>query len=428
MIVFIVLFLIVLFLGMPIAFAMGVPSLAYIFASGHSAFIDIIPQKIFGGLNSFTLLAVPFFLFAGEVMGCCGITERLAKLCDLLVGRMRGGLAYVNVLCSTIFAGISGSAITDIMSMGALEINMMKQQGYDDDFATACTVSSSVVGPVIPPSIMAAMYSGITGCSMGALFAAGYIPGVLMSLAMCIVIFYQAHKYNFPRRTKKYLPSETAKILVDGIAAVLMPIIMIGGILTGTFTPTEAAIVGVVYAIVVGIAFLRTLKFRDLPRLLMNAAKNSCALLLLLGIAYLFGWVLSYENISGRLGALITALTQDSSVFLLLVAVLSIFAGMWMEVGTIIIIFAPIFYPVALSLGINAIHFGIIMIICSSLGVTTPPVGVCLYAASSIAGISAERTFRRVIPFFIAQVITILILIFFPQLILWLPRITGFIS
>ena len=427
MTIFITLFLIVLFLGMPIAFAMGVPSLAYIFASGNSMIMAIIPQKIFGGLNSFTLLAVPFFLFAGEIMATCGITDRLAKLCDLLVGRLRGGLAYVNVLNSTIFAGISGSAITDIMSMGALEIRMMKDQGYPEDFATACTVSSSVVGPIIPPSIMAAMYSGITGCSMGALFAAGYIPGILMSLAMCIVIFYQSRKHNFPKRVVKYSAKEVRKILIDGIAAVLMPVLMIGGILLGVFTPTEAAIVGVVYAIIVGLVFLRTLKLRDFPRMLKNTAKNSCALLLLLGVAYLFGWVLTYENISGSLAAAITSFTQSPTVFLLLVAALALFAGMWMEVGTIVIIFAPILYPVAMSLGISAIHFGIVLILCAALGVTTPPVGVCLYAASSIAGISAERTFRRVWPFLVAQIVTIIVMICLPELVLWLPRLSGFI-
>lgn len=427
MTVFIVLFLMVLFLGMSIAFAMGVPSLIYILVSGHTSFMAIIPQKIFGGLNSFTLLAVPFFLFAGEIMGTCGITDRLARLCDLLVGRLRGGLAYMNVLNSTIFAGISGSAITDIMSMGALEINMMKEQGYDAEFATACTVSSSVVGPIIPPSIMAAMYSGITGCSMGALFAAGYIPGLLMSLSMFCVIFYQARKYNFPKREHRYTAKEVRKILIEGIAAVLMPVIMIGGILGGIFTPTEAAIVGVVYAIIVGMFFLRTLKLSDFPRLLKNTIKNASALLLLLGIAYLFGWVLSYENISKNLADAITSFTQNPTVFLMLVAALTLFAGMWMEVGTIVIIFAPILYPAAASLGISPIHFGIILILCASLGVTTPPVGVCLYAASSIAGIPAERTFRRVWPFLIGHLVAIMLMIIFPMLVLFLPGITGFI-
>jgi tripartite ATP-independent transporter DctM subunit len=424
---FTIVFLLALFLGMPVAFALGVPSLMYLVESGQTSILPMMPQKIFGGLNSFTLLAVPYFIFAGEIMSKAGITERLANLFYLLVGRVKGGLAYVNILNSTVFAGISGSAITDIMAMGSLEINMMVEQGYEKDFATACTVSSSVVGPIIPPSIMAAMYSGITGVSLGALFAGGYLPGILFSLSMAIIIFLQAKKRNYPRRMEKIPFKAAVKIVIDGIVAILMPVIMIGGILGGVFTPTEAAIVGVVYAIIAGFFILRTLKLSDFPEMIVNTIKNASGLLLLMGIAYLFGWVLSFENVSGNVADLITSYITNPTIFMLLVVLLALFAGMWMEVGTIVILFTPILYPTAVMLGVHPIVFGVILIITSALGVTTPPVGVCLYAASSIAGIPIERTFRRVAPFFIAQFCAVVLMVLFPDIILFLPRVFGLI-
>lgn len=422
MTVFLFVFLFVLFLGMGIAFALGVPALAYLLASGQSDLLPMIPQQIYSALSSFTLLSVPFFLLAGEIMSRTGITERLVDLCNLMVGRVRGGLAYVNIMVSTIFAGISGSAIADIMALGSLEIKTMEKQGYDKAYATALTVSSSIVGPIIPPSIIMAMYSGITGVSLGAMFAAGYIPGLLFGLAQATLVFFAAGRRNFPKRTERIKPREAAKVLREGLVAVCMPVVMVGGILCGVFTPTEGAIVGVAYAIFAGFFILRTLKLSELWDMVGLTVKNSSALLMLLGIAYIFGWVLSFENVSQHVAGIIMSMTTDPRVFLLLVMACALFAGMWMEVGTIVIIIGPILYPAAIALGIHPVHFGIILILSSVMGVATPPVGVCLYAASSIAGIPAERTVKEIWPFLLAQLSMIILMIFVPDLVLFLPK------
>lgn len=426
MIVFLIVFLVLLAVGMPIAFCLSVPTACYLFTTGQTSFFPIMAERAYAGANSFTLMAAPLFLLAGELMNMSGITDGLEKFCDLILGRLRGGLAYVNILGSTIFAGISGSAISDVMSLGQVEIKTMKEQGYPVEYASALTVSSSVVGPIIPPSIMAAVYCGLTGCSLGGLFASGYIPGLLMSLVLAVLVFVQSKKYHFPKRTERYSTEMVIRTLKSGIAALALPVIMVGGMLGGFFTPTEAAIVGCLYALILGLVKGR-IKVSDIIPAIQRTMQNSGALLLLISFAYILAWALSYENISGVLAGAVTSLTENATVFLLIVMVLVLIAGMWMEVGSIIVVLVPVLFPTALALGVHPMHFGIVVMLAASMGVSTPPVGVCLYAAASIADIPAKKMYKYVLPFLTAQLAAVILVIIFPELALFLPKILGFV-
>lgn len=426
MVVFFVGFLALLAIGMPIAYCLGIPTALYLIVTEQTNFFPVLAQQAYAGANSFTLMAAPLFLLAGEFMNMSGITDGLESFCDLLLGRLRGGLAYVNILGSTIFAGISGSAISDVMSIGQIEIKTMKEQGYPVEYAAALTVSSSVVGPIIPPSIIAAIYCGLTGVSLGGMFAAGYLPGLLISAALAVLVFVQAKKYNFPRRTEAYTWPQRVKILTEGAVALALPVIMVGGMLGGFFTPTEAAIVGCLYALILGM-IKRTIKASDVVPAIMRTMQNSGALLLLISFAYILAWALSYENVSLKLSQFITAYISNGTVFLLVVMVLVLIAGMWMEVGSIVVVLVPVLYPVALELGIHPMHFGIIVMLAATMGVSTPPVGVCLYAAASIANIPSKRMYKWIFPFLTAQIIALILVILFPEVVLFLPRTFGFI-
>lgn len=425
MLTFMIVFVVLLFTGMPIAFCLGIPTVCYLIATHQLAFLPVLTQQSFAGVNSFTLMAAPLFLLAGEFMNKSGITDELSNVCDLLLGRLRGGLAYVNILGSTIFAGISGSAISDVMSLGQIEIKTMREQGYPAEYAAALTCSSSVVGPIIPPSIIAAIYSGITGVSLGALFAGGYLPGVLLSGALAILVFFQAKKRNFPKRVERYSFKKAVKILQGGIVALLLPVIMVGGMLGGIFTPTEAAIVGCLYGLGFGLVTKR-IRFSDIIPTIIETMKNSSSLLLLISFAFILGWALGYENISSRLAEIILSITDSPTVFLFIVVLLIIFAGMWMEVGSIVVVLVPVLYPAALALGVNPIHFGLIIMISATMGVTTPPVGVCLYASASIADVPAAKVFKEVFPMLLCQCAVMVLLVMIPEITLFIPKLFGF--
>lgn len=426
MVVFFIVFIVLLAIGMPIAFSLAIPTVCYLLVTHQTEFFPVLAQQAYAGANSFTLMAAPLFLLAGEFMNISGITDALEEFCDLILGRLRGGLAYVNIMGSTIFAGISGSAISDVMSIGQIEIKTMTEQGYPVEYAAALTVSSSVVGPIIPPSIMAAIYCGLTGCSLGGMFAAGYLPGLLISLALAILVFFQAKKYNFPKRTYRYTIKEAKSIIVRGSTALALPVIMVGGMLGGFFTPTEAAIVGCLYALILGL-IKREIHFRDIIPTIIHTMKNSGALLLLISFAYILAWTLSYENISVRLGNVVMSVVSNPTVFLIIVMCLVLIAGMWMEVGTIIVVLVPVLYPVALQMGIHPMQFGLVIMLAASMGVSTPPVGVCLYAAASIANIPANKMYSHILRFLAVQIVAVLLVILFPGICLTLPKLFGFI-
>lgn len=423
----IILFIVLLIIGLPIAYVLGISGLAYLFFAGGNIYLTMVPDKMFSGINGFVLLAVPFFMLTGEIMNKAGISERLMRFCNLVVGKVRGGIGYVAILSSFIFAGISGSAIAEVTALGSVLIPAMEKDGMEKDFSAALIASASVLGPIIPPSILAVIYGSMTGVSIGAIFAGAIIPGVLIALSNAFILFFRAKKHNYPRHQLSASPREVYDILKEAILAIIMPLIIIGSILTGVATPTEAAVLAVVYSLIVSMLIFKSLKFRDLKPLLVKTAKNSTILLILMGTASIFGWMLAMEQIPQQVATGFLSLTSNPQVYLLMVVFLVIFVGTFMEVTAAAILLVPILAPVALSLGIHPVHFAIVFLIADFIGVVTPPVGVCLFASCSISKEPIEKVSIALIPFIIAEITTVIVIALVPEAVLFIPRLLGLI-
>ena len=385
----VILFVVMVAIGVPISFALGVVSFTGIFA------IPDIPNtvvftKMFNGLNSFTLLAVPLFILAANLMNEGEITEKLIDCCNALVGRFRGGLAYANVLVSMVFAGISGSSQADTAGVGKILIPSMEKDGYDKGTSVGVTAASSTLGSIIPPSITMVVYAGIANVSTGALFMSGMVPGILLGLAMMFVIKLNSVKKNFPKGEAVAL-KDVARQVGQSLPALLTPIILIGGIVSGLFTPTESAAVACIYALIVGIFFYRTIKVKNLPRILIETMKLSSLSLFALATANALGELLSYYQLNVFVQQFFVNMAGGKLVFLLVVVVFFMFVGTFMDAVPAMILFVPIILPSATSLGISPVILGLIIIVTLALGLVTPPYGLCLLIASSISGITIGR-------------------------------------
>jgi len=416
-----------LLLGVPIAFVLGASALYYYIFIGHIS-LDMLGQKLYAGPDSFVLLAIPFFILAGELMNRARITDSLIEFSGVLVGRIPGALAQVNIVASVFFAGITGSGVADTAALGSVLIPAMEKEGYTVDYAAAVTVASSVIGPIIPPSIVMVIYSMMTGESVGALFAAGFIPGLAVALALMILAYIYAIRYHHPRRTTKLSIHQVVTITRKSLIALLKPIILVGGIFSGRFTPTEAASVACFYAIIAGVFILRTLTFRDIIESFKKAAISASVILLIIATAALFGQVMALERVPTTIASWILGMTRNKYVFLLLVNVFLLFMGMIMETGASVILLAPILLPVAVKLGVHPLHFALVMLVNLNIGLSTPPVGVCLFTAAPIAGISLERISRAALPFITADIVALLFITYIPDLVLFVPRMAGFIQ
>ncbi len=406
-------------IGVPISFALGVVSFTGIFA------IPDIPNtvvftKMFNGLNSFTLLAVPLFILAANLMNEGEITEKLIDCCNALVGRFRGGLAYANVLVSMVFAGISGSSQADTAGVGKILIPSMEKDGYDKGTSVGVTAASSTLGSIIPPSITMVVYAGIANVSTGALFMSGVVPGILLGLAMMFVIKLNSVKKNFPKGEAVAL-KDVARQVGQSLPALLTPIILIGGIVSGLFTPTESAAVACIYALIVGIFFYRTIKVKNLPRILIETMKLSSLSLFALATANALGELLSYYQLNVFVQQFFVNMAGGKLVFLLVVVVFFMFVGTFMDAVPAMILFVPIILPSATSLGISPIILGLIIIVTLALGLVTPPYGLCLLIASSISGITIEDAFKGALPYFLSSLVVLLLLVLFPDLWLAIP-------
>lgn len=406
-------------IGVPISFALGVVSFTGIFA------IPDIPNtvvftKMFNGLNSFTLLAVPLFILAANLMNEGEITEKLTDCCNALVGRFRGGLAYANVLVSMVFAGISGSSQADTAGVGKILIPSMEKDGYDKGTSVGVTAASSTLGSIIPPSITMVVYAGIANVSTGALFMSGMVPGILLGLAMMFVIKLNSVKKNFPKGEAVAL-KDVARQVGQSLPALLTPIILIGGIVSGLFTPTESAAVACIYALIVGIFFYRTIKVKNLPRILIETMKLSSLSLFALATANALGELLSYYQLNVFVQQFFVNMAGGKLVFLLVVVVFFMFVGTFMDAVPAMILFVPIILPSATSLGISPVILGLIIIVTLALGLVTPPYGLCLLIASSISGITIEDAFKGALPYFLSSLVVLLLLVLFPDLWLAIP-------
>jgi len=404
-------------IGVPIAFSLGLVS--FIGISSLSEIPNIIVfTKMFNGLNSFTLLAVPLFILAANLMNEGDITKRLIDFCNALVGRFRGGLAYSNVLVSMIFAGISGSSQADTAGVGKIFIPSMIEEGYDEGTAVGVTAASSTLGSIIPPSITMVVYSGVANVGTGALFMTGIVPGVLLGLAMMSIIFYKRAK--FPKG-EKYPLNVVIHRTIESVPALFTPVILIGGIISGVFTPTESSAFACLYALLIGIFYYKTIKIKALPRILIETMELGSLSLFALATASSLGELLSYYELNTKVSSFFTQLAAGPFVFLLIIVVFFMFIGTFMDAVPAMILFVPIILPASQALGISPIIMGLVIVVTLALGLVTPPYGLCLLLASSIAGTTIEKAFKGTLPYFLSSLVVLLFMIAFPDFWLSIP-------
>ena len=418
--ILVIMFVVFVAIGVPISFALGVVSFTGIFAMPAIP-NTVVFSKMFNGMNSFTLLAVPLFILAANLMNEGEITEKLIDCCNALVGRFRGGLAYSNVLVSMIFAGISGSSQADTAGVGKIFIPSMEKQGYDKGTSVGVTAASSTLGSIIPPSITMVVYSGIANVGTGALFMTGLVPGILLGLAMMLVVKMYSKKKNFPK-CEPVKVKEILKLVFQSLPALLTPIILIGGIVSGLFTPTESAAFACVYALLVGVFFYKTIKIKNLPRILIETMKLSSLSLFALATANALGELLSYYQLNVLVQGFFANMPGGKLVFLLVVVAFFMFVGTFMDAVPAMILFVPIILPAATSLGISPIILGLIIVVTLALGLVTPPYGLCLLIASSISGITIEDVFKGTMPYFLSSLAVLLLMILMPDLWLAIPK------
>ncbi|MCD1636815.1 TRAP transporter large permease [Martelella mediterranea] len=421
-------FVSLLLIGIPIAFVVGLVSMGLMFDAGGARFMLLVPQRVFAGLNVFTIMAIPFFFLAAELMTASRAIEDIVKFADALVGRLRGGLAHVNIMASALFSTMSGSALADIATLGSIEIRAMETMGYDRRFATALTVASSIVGAIIPPSIILMLYASVAQVSVAAIFLASIVPGALLIGLLMMLVVLLARKYDFPRRERRYSAKEFMTISVDAALPLAMPVIILGGILSGVFTATEAAAVAVAYILVIGLFVKRTLKPSDIPGCMLRAGVMTSVIFMVLATANVFGWFIGLERIPENIAKSLIGVASDPVVLLLLIVGVLLLVGMFMDSGAALIVMAPILAPVAVSGGIHPIHFGIVMALTLVVGLTTPPVGPCLFAAASVSKLRIETISFAMLPFYAIQVVFLLMLVLVPEISLALPRMAGFIN
>jgi len=419
-VVFIVL-LGLLFFNVPIAIGTGLAAYIGILSTGDLP-IAVLVQRMFVGLDTFTLIAIPLFIFTGRMMALGGVTRDLINLSSVLVGFLRGGLAYINIVASMFFAGITGSAASDTASIGAILIPAMIEKGYEKDFSVAVTATSSTIGVMIPPSIPMVVYGVAAGTSIGRLFLGGIVPGILVGFALMGVTFFLARKRNYPVEIRISF-KQSLRIVLKGIPALMTIIIILGGIVSGFFTPTEAAGIAALYSFLLGIFYYRELKLREIPGILLEVATTTGVVALMIATASALGWLFANQGIPQIIGHAILSVTDNKIIILLLVNLLLLFVGTWLDLSPAVIIFTPILLPIVQKMGIDPVHFGVIVVVNLAIGLFTPPVGVCLFVACGIAGISIADTVKAFIPFFLAMVLVLLLITYIPQLVMFLPNL-----
>lgn len=423
--VFLWVFLGVMAIGVPVVFALAFGPLVGFLADGRQSFLLVVPQRLFVGINVYPLLAIPLFILAGELMNVGGITQRLVDFSQKLVGHLRGGLGHVTIVSATIFSGISGSAVADASALGKILIPAMAKEGYHARYAAAVTAAATVLGPIIPPSIIMVIYAYIMQLNVAALFAAGCMPGLLIGIGLMLANRWIATKRNYPVAEKRAGLAEVATSFRGAFWAIIAPFLILGGILGGIFTPTEAAAAAVLYAAVVSIFITRELPLREIPNILYRTAVISSALLLVVGTAMIFSWVASLSGFTAKLGAFLFALTKDPYLLLFIINLLLFIAGMFLDAGPAILILGPILAPTLAQLGVDPLHFAIVMCVNLSLGLATPPMGLLLFVVSAMSRVPVMQITREMWPFYVVHVAVIFLITYVPAVALWLPRTLG---
>ncbi|OFZ83886.1 MAG: ABC transporter permease [Betaproteobacteria bacterium RBG_16_66_20] len=455
-------FLALMVSGLPVAMAMAGAALIYVMLSGNLPDFVVI-HRMYGGVDSFPLLAVPFFIWAGNLMNSAGITNRIYNFALALVGWMKGGLGHVNVVGSMIFAGMSGTAIADAAGLGTIEIKAMQDHGYPTEFAVGVTAASATVGPIIPPSLPFVIYGMMAGVSIGQLFLAGVIPGILMGITMMLTVGWFAHKRNYGRDAKFSAPkllkasleivtvacvpgsawllftmglpggwavivSFAVLLLLDrlfnfsAVMALLTPVLLIGGMTMGVFTPTEGAIAASMWALFLGLAWYRTLDWRRLIKITMDTIETTATVLFIVAAASIFGWLLTVTRVTDAVAEWVLAFTHDPNMFLLLANLLMLFVGCFLEPVAAITLLVPILIPICQKLGIDLVHFGLVMVLNLMIGLLHPPMGTVLFVLSRVAKLSFERTTIAILPWLAPLLLTLGLCTYVPAIVLWLPK------
>ena len=460
-----VIFLLLMAGGIPVAMAMAGASLVYILWTGNLPGFAVIHRMI-GGIDSFPLLAVPFFILAGNLMNNAGITNRIYNYALALVGWMKGGLGHVNVVGSVIFAGMSGTAIADAAGLGTIEIKAMKDHGYETEFAVGVTAASATLGPIIPPSLPFVIYAMMANVSVGALFLAGILPGLLMALLMMLTVAYFAHKngwggdvkFEWPRVIKALV--ETGVVVAWPMAAyyavqaglnpqitvlvallallgadryfrfqavlpIMTPVLLIGGMTTGLFTPTEGAIAACVWAMFLGLGWYGTLSWKKFVKVCLDTVETTSTVLFIVAAASIFGWMLTATGVTAAIAGWVLGFTKDAWVFLLLANALMLFVGCFLEPTAAITILVPLLLPIARQLGVDPVHFGLVMVLNLMIGLLHPPMGMVLFVLARVAKLSLERTTIAILPWLVPLLVSLVILTYIPAISLWLPRTMG---
>jgi tripartite ATP-independent transporter DctM subunit len=413
--------LLLIIIGAPVAAALGGGSLIFIMVTGQVPDLVVLHRMV-GGVDSFPLLAVPFFILAGNLMNSSGITSRIFEFAKAVVGWLPGGLGHVNVGASVVFAGMSGAAVADAGGLGSIEIKAMKDAGYDTEFSVGITAASSTIGPIIPPSLPMVIYGVLASASIGKLFAAGLVPGLMMAAALMVMIAVMARKRNYPVDSR-FRFGNLAIRTKEAFLSLMTPVIVAGGIITGILTPTEAAIAAAAYALFLGLAVYRTLNLKRLGAVSLQTIETTAVVLFVVAAASIFAWILTSNNIATGLAAYLTGITESKAILTLVILLVLMVVGCFMETIAAMIILVPVLLPVAVQFGFDPTHFGVIVVLTLMISLLTPPVGVVLYVLSSISGLSFERCVTATAPFLLPLVIVLLLVAFFPGLSLWLPNL-----
>ncbi|WP_258105623.1 TRAP transporter large permease [Marinoscillum sp. MHG1-6] len=424
--ILVVSFLILLSLGVPVAVSIGLSSMFTLMVSIPTInAYTTLAQRMATGLDSFALLAIPFFILSGQLMNSGGIAKRLVDFAKAIVGGLPGGLAFVNILACMLFGAISGSAAAAASAIGGFMGPRMEEEGYEKSFGAAVNISSATTGLIIPPSNILIVYSLASGgVSIAALFIAGYVPGILMGLALMLVAMVISIKRKYKRGSWESLGS-TFKKFWDAFPSLLLLVIVIGGIVAGIFTATEASAIAVLYTLVLAFIY-KEVRIADLPRILLSTVNTTSIVMLLIGTSMGMSWVMSYENIPQEVSRVLITLTDNPLVILLIINMLLLFVGIFMDMTPAVLIFTPIFLPVVTEIGMDPIHFGIVMVMNLCIGLCTPPVGSVLFIGCGVANISIQKVIKPLLPMFIAMFLVLMIVTFWPTLTMWLPQVFGF--
>lgn len=414
--------LVLIVMGVPIAVSLGLTAVGFYALQGDFRVLAMMPQRMFSATTGFTLLAIPFFILAGTLMNTGGITERIFRFANACVGHVRGGLGQVNVLASLFFSGMSGAAVADAAGLGKVELKAMADKGYDPDFSAAITAASSTIGPVFPPSIPFVLYSSITGVSVAKLFLAGVVPGVLMALALMAAVWIIALRHNMPRADHIDW-AEIWDSFKGAALSLLTPIIIIAGIFGGLFTPTEAGVAASAYAMFLSMVVYKEINVSQLPGIFWETLVSTVAVMFVIAAAGFFGWLLVHQRVPDALVASMVGLSDSPVIIMAIVVLILLVLGMFLEGIAVIVLTVPLFAPVMAQIGVDPIQFGVIMIMCSMLGLLTPPVGMVLFAVSAVAGMSVGRLSRALTPYLIGLALVLLLVIAVPAASTWLPSL-----